>query len=75
MISAEDGGYVMIGMRKPQPVLFGSMPWGTDRVMAETRGRSSENGLRCLEHQALWDVDRPEDIERLRGDPTFARFF
>jgi uncharacterized protein len=75
VISAEDGGYVMIGMRKPQPVLFGSMPWGTDRVMAETRRRSSENGLRCLEHPALWDVDRPEDIERLRGDPTFARFF
>jgi hypothetical protein len=75
VISAEDGGYVMIGMRKPQPVLFGAMPWGTDRVMPETRQRMSKNGLRCFEHPALWDVDRPEDIERLRGDPTFARFF
>ena len=75
VISAEDGGYVMIGMRKPQSVLFGSMPWGTDRVMAETRQRMSENGLRCFEHPALWDVDRPEDIEKLRGDPHFARFF
>ena len=37
VIPAEDGGYVLIGMRKPQPVLFGAMPWRTDRVMAETR--------------------------------------
>jgi rSAM/selenodomain-associated transferase 1 len=75
VISAEDGGYVLIGMRKPQPVLFGSMPWGTDRVMAETRKRMSENGLQCLEGPALWDVDRPEDIEKLRGEPHFVRFF
>jgi glycosyltransferase A (GT-A) superfamily protein (DUF2064 family) len=32
-------------MRKPQPVLFGSMPWGTDRVMAETRKRMSEKRI------------------------------
>ena len=36
---AEDGGYVLIGMRKPLPALFAGMTWSTDEVMAETRRR------------------------------------
>lgn len=75
VIPAEDGGYVLIGMRKPQPQLFGAMPWGTDSVMAETRTRIAGIGLRHRELPALWDVDRPDDLEKLRGDPGFARFF
>lgn len=75
VIPAEDGGYVLIGMRKPQPRLFGAMPWGTDTVMAETRKRVAGAKLRCRELPTLWDIDRPEDLERLRGDPGFTRFF
>jgi uncharacterized protein len=75
VIPAEDGGYVMIGMRQPQPALFDAMPWGTDIVMTETRKRITENGLRCHELPTLWDIDRPDDLERLRGDRDFARFF
>lgn len=75
VIPAEDGGYVLIGMRKPQPQLFRAMLWGTDSVMAETRERMADTKLRSFELPALWDVDRPGDLERLRGDPAFARFF
>ncbi len=75
IIPAEDGGYVLIGMRQPRPSLFNTMPWGTDIVMAETRKRIAEGGLSCRETPALWDIDRPDDLERLRGDPAFARFF
>ena len=36
---AEDGGYVLIGMRKPLPALFAGMRWSTADVMEETRRR------------------------------------
>ena len=34
-----DGGYYLIGGRTPLPDIFTAMPWGTDRVLAETRVR------------------------------------
>ena len=75
VIPAEDGGYVLIGMRKPRPRLFGVMRWGADTVMTETRQRIADNGLQSFELPVLRDIDRPEDIETLRNDPGFARFF
>jgi uncharacterized protein len=66
VIPAEDGGYVLIGSRQPQPVLFADMTWGTDTVMAETRRRLAQGGLTWRELPSLWDVDWPEDIARLR---------
>lgn len=74
-IPAEDGGYVLIGMQKPQPPLFENIAWGTEKVMQATRQRATEAGLRLHALPPLWDVDRPEDFERLRGDPRFASFF
>lgn len=62
---AEDGGYVLIGLRSPQPGLFSRMPWGTPEVMRETRRRAHELGLRVAELQTLWDVDLPGDLVRL----------
>jgi hypothetical protein len=55
---AEDGGYVLIGMRCPRPELLEQMPWSTGEVMQETRRRLRHRGL-------AWQVDRPEDLERL----------
>jgi uncharacterized protein len=64
---AEDGGYVMIGMRKPLAALFAGMNWGTAEVMAETRRRLRYHKLAWQEPMTLWDVDVPEDLPRLRG--------
>ena len=66
VIPAEDGGYVLIGLRRPQPALFADMRWGTETVMAETRRRAAELGLAVRELAPLWDVDVPDDLERLR---------
>jgi len=63
---AEDGGYVLIGMRAPQPVLFGDMPWSSADVLAETRRRLRRQGLTWQEPVTLWDLDRPTDLPRLR---------
>jgi rSAM/selenodomain-associated transferase 1 len=58
---ATDGGYVLIGVKADQPVLFNDMPWGTAGVMAETRRRAREAGLSLHELEPQWDVDTIED--------------
>jgi len=62
---AEDGGYVLMGLARCDPELFRDIPWGEPEVLAETRLRIAALRWRCLELPALWDVDRPEDLERL----------
>ena len=62
---AEDGGYVLIGIGRPQPDLFHGIAWGTASVLAEQRARLAARGLRWRELRTLWDVDRPADLARL----------
>ncbi len=61
---AEDGGYVLIGLTKPQEQLFKDMPWSTDRVSAMTRERLIALNLRHQELTRQWDVDTPVDLNR-----------
>ncbi len=64
---AEDGGYVLIGLaRSPAVQLFEDIAWGTATVMQETRTRLARGHWRWRELAPLWDVDRPEDLWRLR---------
>lgn len=64
---AEDGGYVLVGLRRPQRGLFEDMVWSTSEVMAQTRARARTLGLRVREFETLWDVDVPADLDRLRA--------
>lgn len=68
LIPTEDGGYVLIGMRRPQPMLFAGMTWSTPTVMANTRQRLRSLGLTWRELDTLWDVDTPSDLERLQRE-------
>jgi glycosyltransferase A (GT-A) superfamily protein (DUF2064 family) len=56
---------VLIGLRQPQPALFCAMRWSVPTVLAETRRRMAQCGLRARELAPLWDVDVPEDFGRL----------
>jgi rSAM/selenodomain-associated transferase 1 len=67
---AQDGGYVLVGLRKPQPALFEGMVWSTPGVMAETRARARALGLRVREFETLWDVDTPSDLARWRASTS-----
>ena len=67
VIPAEDGGYALIGMRRPEPALFSDVPWSTPGVMDETRRRLRTLGLTWHEPTRLWDVDLPHDLERMRA--------
>ena len=68
LIPAEDGGYVLIGMRSAQPALFAGIAWGTKTVLAETRARIIEERLVLSEQPALWDVDTDSDLARLERE-------
>lgn len=74
---AEDGGYVMIGMTRPQRALFTNIPWGTERVLDTTRAQAARHGIALTELPATWDLDRPADLDRaqkcgLIGETGFA---
>ena len=69
---AEDGGYALIGARRVSFAVFANVEWGSAAVLSETlqniqRARLSHRLLRTV-----WDVDRPEDLERLRARRFFS---
>lgn len=63
---AEDGGYVLLGVRHHVPLsIFVGIDWGSERVLEQTCERL--NAL-SLDWQALtprWDVDVPADLPKL----------
>jgi glycosyltransferase A (GT-A) superfamily protein (DUF2064 family) len=63
----EDGGYYLIGLRVPAPALFADMPWSTSRVTEETLARARRLGLHVALLPSWFDVDRGEDLARLRA--------
>lgn len=65
---AEDGGYVLLGLRRVDRELFRGIGWGTASVLEQTLERVASLGW-CHELlEPLWDLDRPEDLERLRRE-------
>ena len=66
LIPAEDGGYVLLGLKRWDAQLFTDIEWGANQVLSVTRARLAALNWRWQEFPALWDVDRPEDYLRLR---------
>lgn len=64
---AEDGGYALIAARRVSRRLFAGVPWGGATVYEETLRRLEALGWRWRALRTLWDVDRPQDLERLRA--------
>lgn len=63
---ALDGGYVLIGLRQTRPEIFQNITWGSAEVLAQTRTTIRKLDLQAIEYEPLWDVDRPEDLIKLR---------
>jgi hypothetical protein len=64
-VPVEDGGYALIGLRSVAAEFFEGIAWSTDQVMEQTRQRMRDLACAWLELETLWDVDRPEDYDRL----------
>jgi uncharacterized protein len=70
LVPAEDGGYCAIGLRREVPPrsVFEGIAWSTAEVLEQTIARLESTGLRYRLLEPGYDVDRPEDLDRLRRD-------
>ncbi|HWK45106.1 MAG TPA: TIGR04282 family arsenosugar biosynthesis glycosyltransferase [Stellaceae bacterium] len=73
---AVDGGYYLIGLKRPHPGLFDRMVWSTPTVMAETLGRAASLALPTASLSMVEDIDDPAALDRLARrltvDPSLA---
>ena len=62
---AFDGGYTLIGLRKPIPALFHDIEWGSTRVMQTSRDRLRAAKKTWHELAPMHDIDEPTDLIHL----------
>ena len=57
-----DGGYYLVGMRRPHPELFKDIPWSTDRVLDATLEKSHQLELKTDLLPKWHDLDTFQDL-------------
>ncbi|MDQ6913914.1 MAG: TIGR04282 family arsenosugar biosynthesis glycosyltransferase [Verrucomicrobiota bacterium] len=62
---SDDGGYYLIGLRKPHRRLFEDIDWSTERVAEQTLQRAKEIGLEVELLPTWYDVDDSKTLHRL----------
>jgi rSAM/selenodomain-associated transferase 2/rSAM/selenodomain-associated transferase 1 len=64
-IGANDGGYVLVGLRKHTPEIFESISWSTEKVMQQTLAQLQKSGRSFTVIESLADIDTPDDWQQL----------
>jgi glycosyltransferase A (GT-A) superfamily protein (DUF2064 family) len=64
----DDGGYYLIGMKKPMPRLLRDVQMSTPSVAAETIALAKEEGLSLVSLPMWYDVDDAVSLSRLRRE-------
>ena len=65
---SDDGGYYLIGVKKPHRHLFDQIDWSTERVLIQTMQRATEIGLELKLLPTGYDVDDGVSLHRLRKE-------
>jgi hypothetical protein len=63
-----DGGYYLIGLKRPHRRLFEDIDWSTERVAAQTLKRARELDLAVLQLPSWYDVDDAQTLRLLLGE-------
>jgi rSAM/selenodomain-associated transferase 1 len=63
---ADDGGFYLLGLRACPEGLLADLPWSAPDTFVRTVVRLRAHGLRLEVLEPWFDVDRPEDLDRLR---------
>lgn len=63
---ARDGGYYLLGMREFSPNLFRGIAWSSESVLRATLKNAADAGLSSQLLEMLNDVDRYEDLGKLK---------
>jgi len=61
---ADDGGYYLIGLKRPHRHLFEGIEWSTDRVLQQTIKCADEAGMEVQPLPAWYDLDDPRTLAR-----------
>jgi rSAM/selenodomain-associated transferase 1 len=62
---ALDGGYFLIGLKRPAPGLFKDMPWSTAQVLRRTEEKAAALALKTALLAPWRDVDTLDDLRAL----------
>jgi len=62
---SDDGGYYLIGVKKPHRHLFEQIDWSTERVLNQTMERAADLGLEVKLLPTGYDVDDAASLRRL----------
>lgn len=65
---ASDGGYYLIGLKRPHARVFAEVRWGTPSVFEETCTRAHEIGLPVVVLPEWYDVDDEETLRALQRE-------
>jgi uncharacterized protein len=74
---ADDGGYYLIGVKRPHHRLFEEIEWSTDRVFRQTLDRAAEIGLPTVVLSSWYDIDDLASLRQLACDlaaPNISRY-
>ncbi len=65
---AKDGGYYLLGMKKPMPELFKNKTWSSDTVATDTIQNFKDLSISYAQLEVLTDVDEEKDLP-----PNFSK--
>jgi len=68
---ADDGGYVLLGLKEPNMNLFTNVRWGESSVFKSTIDKVKAAKLSYFELPSLSDIDQPEDLVKLSAHGKF----
>jgi rSAM/selenodomain-associated transferase 1 len=64
----DDGGYYLVGARKPYPGLFDTAAMGRESACTALLAEAARQGLRVCLTAEHYDIDVPADLLRLAGE-------
>jgi glycosyltransferase A (GT-A) superfamily protein (DUF2064 family) len=82
IVGADDGGYCLIGLKRPHWRIFEDIAWSTSAVFAQTMERAAELNLEVVGMPSWYDIDDAASLRRLvdelfndrtRGEETGPR--
>jgi uncharacterized protein len=65
---AADGGYYLIGLKRPHRRLFEEISWSTEKVLSQTLQRAAEVGVETSLLPMWYDIDDVGSIRRLYAE-------
>ncbi len=64
---AEDGGFYLLGLRRCPEGILSELPWSSPDTFNATRKQLKRLGLKVEVISSWFDVDCPEDLERVKA--------